>query len=175
MNNLATDRPPPSEKISDNAGSFSLDLKNFPTKWSQALLSYVAVRVDWEWQKNVGYTQSEYFVVVDSRSNNRKADLDSAATLIKSAGPDGKGFENGLPIDSVPSSWLSTPTSSPASTSSPTPAVSSASHSKSDGGLSTPAIAGIAVGAVVIAILIISAMAFLYLRRRRQEKPSPIT
>ncbi|KAM6539392.1 hypothetical protein FALCPG4_001199 [Fusarium falciforme] len=109
------------------------------------------ILVDWESEdkKFTGSTRSLYFSV----SNKSQPDTTLQEKIAASA-----------------SSEVSLETTTAATATSSASATDSASDSSGGGGLSTGAKAGIAVGAVIGGLLIIGALAFFLLRRRRRSK-----
>ncbi|KAM0424746.1 hypothetical protein ACHAPT_010056 [Fusarium lateritium] len=134
------------KKVSESQIVLALD--------SAAVAAYykkpMELRVDWESgdDKFTGSTRSLYFSVSNETDTALEAEISSEATK-----------ETSLETIST-----ATATSSAAATE------SAASSSGGNGGLSTGAKAGIAVGAVIGGLLIIGALAFFLLRRRRRSK-----
>ncbi|KAF4444334.1 hypothetical protein F53441_11146 [Fusarium austroafricanum] len=117
------------------------------------------LEIEWEKQDGIsGYSQTELFTVTDNSSEANKLDaqLDS----------DQKKQDVSETTTALGPS--STSNASPSSTS----GVSDSSSSGGSKGLSTGATAGIAVGAVIGGLLIIGALVWFLLRRRRSKKSS---
>jgi hypothetical protein len=118
------------------------------------------IQIDWVKNGSTGYTKTELFTVTNSTNNEEIGKLNS--TLESSQEKQGPLETTILPGTD--------PTSSPSLPSSSSAADGSSSNSGGGGGLSTGATAGIAVGAVIGGLLLIGALAWFFLRRRRSNQ-----
>lgn len=120
------------------------------------------IQIDWKKNEDTGYTKTELFTVTDSNNNEELEDeLESHQTK---QGP----LETTTSLGTYSTSSPSSPSSSSEASGSSN---DSSSNSGGGGGLSTGATAGIAVGAVIGALLI-GALAWFFLRRRRRNQPA---
>ncbi|KAM0353534.1 hypothetical protein ACHAPU_001546 [Fusarium lateritium] len=112
------------------------------------------IQIDWKKNGATGYTRTELFTVTNITENADK--------LTKELANDEKK-EKPLETTIIPDTASATDTSEPTESSEP-------NVSSSGGGLSTGATAGIAVGAVIGGLLLIGALAWFFLRRRRRNQ-----
>ncbi|KAM0472281.1 hypothetical protein ACHAP7_008687 [Fusarium lateritium] len=118
------------------------------------------IQIDWEKNGATGYTKTELFTVTNSSNPKEIAKLgDDLESDQKEQGPLATTMSPGTD----PTSSLSLPSSS-------SEADESSDDSGGGGGLSTGATAGIAVGAVIGGFLLIGALAWFFLRRRRRNQ-----
>lgn len=118
------------------------------------------IKVDWK--KDDGYrgqTKTELFTVTDNTSDVSKLDKTLAEKQAEEGNPE---------ITFLPSASSTSGSTNP--TDSGAASVGSSDSSGGGGGLSTGATAGIAVGAVIGGLLLIGALVWFILRRRRRSK-----
>ncbi|KAF5669236.1 hypothetical protein FHETE_4994 [Fusarium heterosporum] len=115
------------------------------------------IQIDWKKNGATGYTRTELFTVTNITENADK--------LTKELASDER---NEKPLETTIMPETASATSEPSASSEPN--VSSSGSGGGGGGLSTGATAGIAVGAVIGGLLLIGALAWFFLRRRRRNQ-----
>ncbi|SPJ79206.1 uncharacterized protein FTOL_07597 [Fusarium torulosum] len=118
------------------------------------------IQIDWAKNGATGYTKTELFTVTNS-TNSKEVD--------KLNGDLESDQKDQRPLETTMSPGTDS-TSSPSLPSSSSAADGSSSNSGGGRGLSTGATAGIAVGAVIGGLLLIGALAWFFLRRRRRNQ-----
>ncbi|KAH7162969.1 hypothetical protein B0J13DRAFT_25429 [Dactylonectria estremocensis] len=160
--------PDPFESVTDSTAV--VDLKLFGKQ--NNLTNPSPMRFLMSWKNNDGKfwgtSTSKFFAIVDGSSDSNAAsevvaaDASSTATEIVSSATATASKDGGKSV----TTQTSAPSSESSSASSSEP---NSGKSKGGGGLGTGAIAGIAVGAI-IGVLLIGALAWFFLRKRRQNK-----
>ncbi|KAH6961014.1 hypothetical protein DER45DRAFT_182714 [Fusarium avenaceum] len=152
----------PDEPVSNFTESFVM--LNFTGETAQFYGKDMFIQIDWEKDGATGYTKTELFTVTNSTddkklnelNNNLENDQREQEPLETTTSP-------GTDSTSSPSSLPSSSSEADGSSN------DSSSNGGGGGGLSTGATAGIAVGAVLGALLI-GALAWFFLRRRRRNQ-----
>ncbi|KAF4345598.1 hypothetical protein FBEOM_449 [Fusarium beomiforme] len=114
------------------------------------------IQIDWKKEGAAGYTKTELFTVTNI---TEKTEIDHLNAQLQKDDSQQDALEATI-----------SPSPSPSSTSTSSPSSSAESEKTSGGGLSTGATAGIAVGAVIGGLLIVGALVWFFLRRRRRGK-----
>ncbi|CAM1507009.1 Fc.00g066500.m01.CDS01 [Cosmosporella sp. VM-42] len=127
------------------------------------------LQVDWKTDESSGNSSSGFFYVIDVNTSP----VPDQATVQKAIADDSDldtGTETIGPLSDIASSTgdPTLATVSPSATSTDTSSVGKSSGG--GGGLSKGATAGVAIGAVIGGLLLIGALAWFFLRRRRQNK-----
>ncbi|KAF4999281.1 hypothetical protein FGRMN_2575 [Fusarium graminum] len=115
------------------------------------------IQIDWKKNGATGYTRTELFTVTNITENADK--------LTKELANDER---NEKPLETTIMPETASATSEPSASSEPN--VSSSDSDGGGGGLSTGATAGVAVGAVIGGLLLIGALVWFFLRRRRRNQ-----
>lgn len=154
-----------------------LDFKGFDNEERRPFLTNpMAIRVSWKTDYTKGYSQSGLFSVMDTNDDTTTAT--EIGDKLRSA-DDFSGTETSDQSPAATTSLASATISAPSTGDADDNGDSSNGAGSSDdsssggdggGGLSTGAIAGIAVGAALGGILIIGALIWFCLRRRRRNK-----
>ncbi|KAH7225731.1 hypothetical protein BKA60DRAFT_219199 [Fusarium oxysporum] len=131
---------------------------NFEGETSKYYGKEMYIQIDWKKDGASGYTKTELFTVTNTDNTTEITELNNQLK---------KDQSQQETLESTTSSSSSaTATLSPSSTS----GAEESSGGGGGGGLSTGATVGIAVGAVIGGLLIIGALAWFFLRRRRRSK-----
>jgi hypothetical protein len=137
---------------------------NFTGETTQFYGKDMFIQIDWEKKGSTGYTKTELFTVTNSSNSKEVGELNGALESDQ---------EDQGPLETTMSPGTDS-TSSPSLPSSSSEADGNSNDSSSNsgggGGLSTGATAGIAVGAVIGGLLLIGALAWFFLRRRRRNQ-----
>ncbi|KAF7557037.1 hypothetical protein G7046_g6145 [Stylonectria norvegica] len=162
----------PIDAISDTSVTIDVDMFSAETDLTKWLGGAMRLQISWSTQTSTGTSNSTLFSIVDGQN---PSDTNAAHARLGNAtftGDDpaeniiSKSEDTTVGGDGTSSSTGDAGPSSPSSTASS----DSSSHKSGGGGLAKGAIAGIAVGAVVGALLLIGGLIWFFLRRRRQNK-----
>lgn len=130
---------------------------NFTGETEQFYGDNMRIKIDWTKDGLKGATKSKLFTI----TNNETEKLELESKLQKDQKQQGPAETTFLPDSSSTSGSIA-----------PTGTTEASDSSSGGGGLSTGATAGIAVGAVIGGLLLIGALVWFLLRRRRNKHPS---
>ncbi|KAG7420920.1 hypothetical protein DER46DRAFT_27685 [Fusarium sp. MPI-SDFR-AT-0072] len=150
-----SDAKPNKQLIAVDNNSVTL---NFSGETSKYYGKEMYIQIDWKKDGASGYTKTELFTVTDTDNTTEITELNNQLKKDQS--------EQETLESTTSSSSSATATLSPSSAS----GAEESSGGGGGGGLSTGATAGIAVGAVIGGLLIIGALAWFFLHRRRRSK-----